>query len=243
MARSAPELIMQNASRQFQKGFTLIEMLVVVMIVGILVTLISVLPSEDNFVIDGEARKIANEIRKAQTLALKAAQLQTPNEDYLFIPPGGYGVYFSDSGAGEVKAFVDCEQIGPSGGPPDGAFTHGGSFDGEWCTIDSSGKSVNNLPSSPCPAGADCFDEDNIGGAIPLDSRVRIGSVTDGSANQGEGSVIYRPPFPRVFIAYESGNSANGQENRELHIVLELVSDPSRTRTIVINQRGIVSVE
>ena len=66
---------------------------------------------------------------------------------------------------------------------------------------------------------------------IELEDGVRIQSVTSSALD-----IVFVPPNPEVFI---NGDSAANPGQ----IVLELESDPSVTRTITVNNKGMISVD
>jgi len=93
-----------------KKGFTLIELLTVLAIITILtsVSLFSYRSAQKEYLLENSARKLAQDIRRAEEMAISTRQIINPNNPTeKFVPKGGYGIYIKLSPT-QIILFADC---------------------------------------------------------------------------------------------------------------------------------------
>jgi len=175
-----------------KKGFSIIEFLVVLGIILLLAVII--LPNyragEKQFNLQRAAYKLAQDLRRAQEMAMAAKESQKfvpPG-----VPPGGYGINLVKN---EEKYILysdgDNEKYGGVG------------------------------------------DKDEE--IIELEKGVYIKDTIPSSSSF---SINFKPPDPSIKIKDQAGVDKNN-----VTIILALKADPAKTKTITVNQAGLIEIE
>ena len=168
------------------RGFTLIELLTVTTIILILsgIVVLNSRTGQGSLALDRSAHKLAQDIRRAIELTLRAQSLGGCSVS-------GYGVYVNKNFPleKEYKIFGDCN------------------------------------------ANKSYDVSDVVVELLKFEQGVQISDVSPSPA----AHIFFIPPDPQVEIF--PGNPATAQ------VILRLENDPSRTRTLTINKKGVIDID
>lgn len=166
------------------RGFTLIEVLVSIAVILILTAIIVPIfkGSEKRLALQRAANKLAQDIRRAQEMAMSAREIVNPTNGARFVPRGGYGVYFGpNNGAGDSSIkyviFADCNN----------------------------NKRFINTTTPHCPTQAGGTFPEQIE-TVDLEKDVRIDSFTFKPPSL---NIIFTPPDPATHIGNVNANTTS----------------------------------
>jgi prepilin-type N-terminal cleavage/methylation domain-containing protein len=217
--------------KDFKKGFTLLEMLVVVAIIGVLAAVLIVGQSSFNkaTLLTDTAYTVALSIREAQTLGVSSKEIGG-------ISNAGYGVHFGSGSATTYQQFAD---IYPPVGQTSYTLAYCPHSKGDVntpadrpgnCKYDSNqGELVNNYT----------FGQNfKISNIYYIDSNGNINSFLPTVASKSI-NIVYERPNTQALINYASG----GTVLPEVEAIIQLTSPQGGTRCIDATQYGEIKVD
>jgi type II secretory pathway pseudopilin PulG len=213
--------------KNYSKGITLVEIVVVISIITLFaLILVSDFPKiQKNFALSRATYKLAQDIRRAEDLALSGTQPQDGSSPSRKIAVGGYGVYI-DLGQSQEE-YVTYADVPNSAGDINQKYDSSGYY-----TLCSE---VTQTDVSPWTS--DCIMEESFVNQDNPDVYIKeIENIFDPLG--GSTSINFSPPAPTININYFIDNANSG-----IGIVLGLHSDNSTTRTIFVNTSGLISVQ
>ena len=208
-------LFKKNTGLKNGAGLTLVELMVVVAIMMIMtaVVFVNYQPGNQQLALNRSAHKLAQDIRRAQEMAMSSAEVGG-------VVPHGVGIVMAIRG-------------GPAQSPVPRSTTKYYIY----ADMDGSGEleGANEIPQAP----------DIVISTVDFERGVRIAEIdinTVDSSALHRALVNFSPPDPEVNIIKKTGSDTY-DDGTEMRIILELESDSSKTKTVVINNAGLIYVE
>jgi general secretion pathway protein G len=164
-------------NRQNRKGFTLIEILIVVIILGILAAI--VIPQFTNA---SKEAKQSSLVTQVQSLRSQIALFKLQHNDFL---PGASplvgagGVFSSATFWSQMTEFTSVTGTFVAGGPKDATYAHGPYM-----------QSIPKNPLCPTVANASVVEEAGaIAGGVPANASAVVGFIYDYADGAGSGKI------------------------------------------------------
>ena len=191
-------------------GFTLIETLIsfVVFVILLGIVLANYRSAEKNFTLERAAYAFAQNIKRAEIMALSSKKFKKLVSPFEEVTPKGYGIFVSSKPLNNDFYTLFADII--------------------------NGDCYLNVP----------FVQETVQ-KIYLEKGVKIKSIESSvSLNFCDNypciTFCFEPPDPKVFFKKSSSLEV---DTNEIQIIISLIEDPTKTKTIRLNKTGAVSVE
>jgi len=199
-----------------ERGFSLLELLVSIAVISILLLVVvtNYRAGDKQLALERSAHKLAQDIRRAQEMAMSARKCTVAICGEEMIPGGGYGVYFESGAPSYCPQFQPtCYILYADTAPQE---------ENEFYTSDDSEVEFINLEKGI--RILEIATKDNPS------SPFQVRSVS---------GINFKPPDPTIKIKYQE----IGEEASEVKIIIALQSDSNQTRTINVNKAGLIDID